>query len=165
MTWVDYVIVGVILASLLLGGLRGFVRELLALAGWVAALVLALWFGPQVAQALPASWEPLARLALGSLLVFVLTVFAVGLGAALLSRLLKAAGLGGTDRMLGAVFGLLRGLLVVLALVVAASWTRLTAQPAWKESWLTPALTSFVNACKPWLPESVQPLVKTTGTV
>lgn len=161
MTWVDYVIVAVVVLSMLVGGLRGLVREMLSLAGWVLAVALALWLGTDVAQALPQDWDPVARLALGSVLVFVATVFAAGLLGSLLSRLLKAAGLGGSDRALGALFGLCRGLLAVIVLSLIARFTHLTAQPAWKQAVLLPGVTALILAIKPWLPAKVQPLVKT----
>ncbi|MFN7477034.1 MAG: CvpA family protein [Burkholderiales bacterium] len=161
MTWVDYAIVAIVLLSMLLGGLRGLVRELLSLAGWVLAVVFALWLGSDVAQSLPQDWDPLARLALGSLLVFVATVFAAGLLGSLLGRLLKAAGLGGTDRALGALFGLCRGLLAVIVLSLIASFTQLSTQPVWKQSVLLPGVTALIMAIKPWLPDKVQALVRT----
>jgi membrane protein required for colicin V production len=161
MSWIDYVIIAVVVLSILLGALRGLVREFLSLAGWVLAAVLSLWFGADAAQSLPADWSPVARLALASVLIFVATVFAAGLLASVLGRLLKAAGLGGTDRTLGAVFGLCRGLFAVVALMLMAGLTQLTSQPAWKQAVLIPRVTALILIIKPHLPENMQVLVKT----
>lgn len=149
----DYAVLAVIAASALLGLWRGVVSELLALAAWFVAFVaaravaadVAVWLGPWIADAgmrLAAAW--------GAVFVGVLVVFAVG--RVVLSLLLKAIGLGLLDRLLGAAFGVLRGMLVVLAGVLVAGMTPLPKAEGWRSAVLAPPLETAVLAARPWLP-------------
>ena len=85
-------------------------------------------------------------------LAIVFTLSIATLAGMLLARLLKAAGLGGLDRTLGGVFGLARGLVILLALTVLAGLTTAPRQPFWKESVTAGMLTRTVLQLKPWLP-------------
>ena len=110
MTWFDYAVLAIIGISALLSIVHGFVRELLALASWIIAFLVAQLFAADLAPLLPAA---LPNASLRLLAVFVAVFLAVLLGMTLLaiaiSRLVKSAGLGGVDRLVGAVFGLGRG--------------------------------------------------------
>jgi membrane protein required for colicin V production len=68
------------------------------------------------------------------------------------SKLVKSVGLGLEDRVLGGVFGLARGMLVVLVLVLLAGLTSLPRQPVWREAALSKPLESFAGRVKLWLP-------------
>ena len=105
-----------LLLSVLLGAWRGLVFEVLSVLSWVAAFVLAQWLAPDVAHyaadaAAPASW---CATRAGFVLVFIATVLLGGLLAALLKKLMAAVGLRPVDRMLGAAFGVVRGVLLLL---------------------------------------------------
>lgn len=156
MTPFDYAVLGIVAASALIGVLRGVVSEILALAAWVAGFVAARAWAEPVGSSF-SSWlgEPALRQAAGFVAVVaaVLVLFAVGRW--LLSLLLKAVGLGPADRMLGAVFGVMRGALIVLAMVLVAGMTSLPKAPWWQEAMLSPPLETAVVAAKPWLPEEV----------
>lgn len=160
MTWIDYAIVTVVVLSMLLGVLRGFVRETFSLVGWIMAFILSGWMGQRVAVWMPEPWGDLPRLAFATVLVFVATVFLVGLVGSVANHLTRSAGLAGTDRALGALFGLLRGALVVVALLTVGGLTSLSTQSAWNRAVLLPGLTAFVVAAKPWLPQRAQALIK-----
>jgi membrane protein required for colicin V production len=71
------------------------------------------------------------------------------------SRLLKSAGLGLEDRLLGSVFGLARGVLIVMVMVLLAGLTALPRQPAWSDAMLSPPLEAFARVIKPWLTQAV----------
>lgn len=115
----DLVILVLIAASVLLGLYRGLVREAFALAGWVAAYVVAQCFHADVQQSLADSIaSPALRLLLAWGGLFVVTLLLSALAGWMLSRLLQAAGAGLADRLLGAVFGLLRGVILVLAALI-----------------------------------------------
>jgi membrane protein required for colicin V production len=155
MAVVDWVLLGVLLASLALGAWRGLVFEVLSVAGWLAAFVMAQVLAPQVATWLPMgnASAPL-RHAAAFALVFVLTVFAAGLLAWLVKKMVEAVGLRPIDRVLGALFGLLRGMLLLLAATVVVHLTPLAQSAAWQESAGAPILQSLLRAVKPVLPEN-----------
>lgn len=140
MLWVDYTILGVITLSALVSLMRGFVKEALSLAGWVAAYFVAKLFYPVLSAQLVGRLEPeILRHAASGVLLFVGTLFVVGLINALIGKLVAAGGLSGTDRMLGMVFGAARGILMVAALTYfLAYFTRFPEQDWWRTSQLIP---------------------------
>jgi len=131
MAIVDIIVFSVVLLSLVFGGFRGLVKEALSLAFWVIAAVLASMFSIQAGVAVFGTLisSPALQRVAGFLLVFVVTVFAGGLLSNVLSKLMSKAGLGGVDRALGALFGIIRGV-VIVTLVVAV-----TAQMEWARGW------------------------------
>lgn len=153
MTVFDYAVLGIVAASLLLGLWRGVVSEILALAAWVVAFVVARMFAADVApvfgKLLPdATLRYVAGFA--TVCLAVLVVFSIG---RLVARLLmKAVGLGWADRTLGAVFGIGRGVVVALLLVLIGGLTPLPKEAWWCEATLAPPLETAVIAAKPWLP-------------
>ncbi len=151
---VDWILLTVLAASLLIGAWRGLVYELLSLVGWVAAFFLAQWFAPQVAAQLPleGSAEPV-RYAAGFAVVFVAAAFGAGLVAWLLKKLIEMLGLRPVDRTLGAAFGLVRGFVLLLAVTVVMAMTPLKDKPWWRESTLAGYLATALQAIKPALPE------------
>lgn len=154
MAVLDWVFVAVLVASLLLGAWRGLVFEILSLVTWVAAFIAAQWFAPDIAQLLPMSGAGEAvRYAAGFVLAFVAAVFAGGLVAVLVKRLISAAGLAPADRMLGAVFGLVRGVVVLLALAVVIAMTPLKSSLWWLESLGAGVLSAALKGLKPVLPQ------------
>lgn len=155
MTWLDYAVIGVFAASLVLGAWRGLVREALSILGWVIAFLAANLFagplGPEMPQVIP---SPELRVAAAYLVVFVGALVAASLVALLLSKIVKAVGLGGTDRMLGALFGAARGLLIVVAVALLAGLTGAPRQPFWRDSASGPLLAQAALALQPLLPQT-----------
>ena len=153
MTAFDYAVLAVIAASVLLGLWRGVVSEILALAAWVAAFFVARAEAAGVANMLAQQIaEPGMRLAAAYVLIFVGVLLVFTLARMLISLMLKAAGLGLLDRLLGAAFGVLRGILVVLMAVLVAGMTPLPKADGWRDAVLAPPLETAVLAAKPWLP-------------
>src|SRR4051812_37189835 len=154
MAALDWVLLAVLLVSLLLGLLRGLVYEVLSVVSWIAAFVLAQWLAPVVAPWLPAAvaTEPL-RYAAGFALVFIATVFAGGLAAWAMRRLVEAAGLRPVDRALGAAFGLVRGTVLLLALAVVVNMAPLRKDAWWTESVGAGVSTTALKGLKPVVPE------------
>ena len=156
MTWVDWAVLGVLGVSALLGVWRGFVREVLALIGWVAAGVIAILFAGQIAAVMPHDFAtPLARHLLAAALIFVLVLIVAGLAGALLSKLMRAVGLGALDRALGGVFGFARGAVIVLVAVLLVGLTALPRDPAWRDAKLRGPLETAAVAAKVYLPSAV----------
>lgn len=153
MTWLDYSVLGVLLLSIAWGLWRGLAREVISLAGWVIAFLAANLLTAPLAQALPES-IPHAELRaiIAFVAIFLVTLTVATLAALALSKMLKAAGLGGLDRTLGGLFGVARGLLIALAFALLAGLTTLPQQPLWKESGSGPMLGRAALQLKPWLP-------------
>ena len=150
----DWFFVGVLVVSLLVGAWRGLVFEVISVVSWIAAFVLAQWFAPAVAHWLPISStnEPL-RYGLGFLIVFVGTIFAGSLIAFVVKKLLAAVGLSPADRMLGAAFGVVRGVVILLALAVLVGMTPFKSAPWWQESEGAKLAGVALHGLKPVLPE------------
>lgn len=154
MAAIDWLALMVVAASLLLGAWRGLLYEVAALAGWVLAFLAARWAAPVLAQWLPMGESPAAlRHAVAFVLVFIATAFACGLLAALLRRAARAMGVRPVDRAFGALFGMLRGALLLLLLAALVQLASLREEAWWRQSlsarWLEPALAQL----QPFLPE------------
>lgn len=153
MTLFDYVVLGVVGISMLLGGWRGVVSEILALVAWVVAFLAARTWAVAAGEIVAAEMaEPFLRQIIGFLVVFVLVLIAFGLTRWLISLLLKAVGLRPLDRLLGAMFGIARGALVVWVGVLLAGLTAIPQQVWWRQAALAPPIETAVLAARPWLP-------------
>jgi membrane protein required for colicin V production len=155
-TWFDYAVLMVIAASLLLGFWRGVVGEVLALAAWVLAFFVAREFALPVSEFYSSllSDRSMQYLA-GFATVFVAVLVVVGIARLVVSFLLRAVGLGLIDRMLGAIFGIARGVLVVLLCVMLGGLTPLPKESWWRNAVFAPPLETAVLAMKPWMPEAM----------
>jgi membrane protein required for colicin V production len=135
MNGVDYVILGTLGLSGLISLMRGFVREALSLIVWACAFGLAwTYFRDISAHLTPWIQTPSLRLAAGFLLVLLACLLLGGLVTWLIGQLVDKTGLSGTDRLLGALFGVARGMLLVCILVLLAGLTPLPQDPWWQES-------------------------------
>lgn len=154
MATLDWIFIALVLLSMVVGAWRGFVVEVLSLANWGAAFVLAQWLAPVVALKLPmAGASEMVRYAASFALVFVLAVFAGSLLIWLVGKFFTLAGLRPADRALGAVFGLMRGVVLLLALAVVVGMTPLKSEPWWVDSRAAVWVTATVKALKPVLPQ------------
>ena len=155
MTWLDYAAIGVFVASFVVGAWRGLVREVISILGWViaflAANLLAGPLGPMMPQAIP---SPELRVAMAYAGVFVGSLIVTALAGLLLSKIVSAVGLGGVDRMLGALFGVARALLIALAVALLAGLTSAPRQRFWRDSASGPLLVQAAQALKPLLPQT-----------
>jgi membrane protein required for colicin V production len=152
----DWVLLGVLLASMLLGFWRGLVYEVLSLVGWVAAFVVAQWLAPDLVVWLPMiqGAPESVQYAVAFVVVFVVTVFVAGFVSWLIKKLVETVGLRPVDRTLGGVFGLARGVVLLLALTVVLQLTGV-ARDAWWASAQGPAwLQVILTGLKPLLPQN-----------
>ena len=156
MSWPDYAILGTIAISILVGALRGFIKEVFSIAVWAAAFIISYQFGGNVAELMNAHISlPSARTAMGFTGLFIIVLLIGGLLNYLLGRLVKSTGLSGTDRLLGGVFGAARGLALVVAVLLVAGFTPIPADPWWKNAQLLQRLMPFVEWSSGFLPENV----------
>lgn len=154
MTFVDWTLIGILALSLMIGVWRGLVYEVLSVFVWIAAFVLAQWFAPEVAVKLPMTGSAQSlRYAAAFVLVFVCTAFVAGLITQLIKKLVAAVGLRPVDRTLGAIFGLLRGAILLLAVAVVMNMTALRSQADWQASQGAAMLTDLLTKLKPLLPQ------------
>ena len=155
MNALDWAVVAVIGASILLGFVRGFMREMISLAGWIAGIWLAFRFAVAISASVPLGQEwPLARTAVVALLIVVSCVFAAALVGWLVRELVKAAKLSAADRTLGGLFGLARGLLIVGLAVFLVRDTALYREPLWRESLVLPQIEAALGFALRQFPEA-----------
>lgn len=153
MTPFDYFVLAVMVISLLVGVSRGVVSEILALLAWVVAFIAARMWAVPVGNLLLADLpDPLWRQLAGFVAVFVAVLIGFALVRWVTTLLLKAVGLRPLDRVLGAMFGAARGVLVLFILVLLAGLTPLPQQQWWRQAMFAPPLETAVLAVKPWLP-------------
>jgi len=156
MTIFDYVVIGIVAASLLLGLWRGVVGELVALAAWVLAFLAAFEFGAEVGAAIFSGIaDPAMRSLAGCALIFVAVLVVMALVRLAASGFIKALGLTVSDRLLGLVFGVVRGVLIVLVAVAIGGLTPAPKQSWWKEATLSGPLETGVLVGKTWLPDDL----------
>lgn len=152
----DQVFLAVLCVSILLGVWRGLVSELFTLFGWMIALFLAWRFAPLCAPLLAhfveAEW---ARWPAAFAAIFVAVLLLLALLRFLLRSLLSISGLSLFDRLAGAGFGVLRGLVLALLFVAGCGLTELPRKQWWRESVFAPPLVTAVIAAKPWLPREL----------
>jgi membrane protein required for colicin V production len=154
MTAFDLIAVGIVGLSTVAAFLRGFVRVAASLAAWVLGFLAALRFSGGLGAMLPNFGESPTTRYVVAFVVILLVVLVVGaLVGFVASRLLRAIGLGFLDRFLGAVFGLARGLVIVVFLVLLAGLTKLPTKDWWQNAALSPIFTTAAMSLRPWLPK------------
>lgn len=150
---VDWILLAVLGLSFLLGLWRGIVQEVLSLVGWVAAFYVSQMYAPMAAAWLPMEGSSqMLRYAAGFVVVFVAVLVATALVSWVVKKLISAVGLGPLDRLLGSVFGLMRGVVILLAVTVLVGMTPMRDTEAWKQAQGAQWLQQFLHVLKPVLP-------------
>ena len=156
MTSFDYIVFFIIGISIIVSMMRGAVRELLAIAGWLVAIYVAKTYATQLIPLLPTD---IPTEALKILAAYVIVFFGVLLVASLLiialSGLIKKIGLNWLNRGVGAVFGFVRGLLIVCVLVFLAGLTSLPKDARWTNAMFSSPLEALVKTILPFVPQIV----------
>ena len=160
LAWVDIGLAAFLVLSVLIGLMRGFVFELLSFAGWFVAFIAARMLGPMLAPYIPIGdagttlnqWVAFAAVFLAALVIW-------GLGARLVRALVHATPLGLPDRFLGALFGALRGMVILLLVALLVGLTPLKASLAWQQSQGAAWLNAAVQGIKAWWPGAATPFV------
>lgn len=166
--WVDVVLGGTVLISALIGIARGLIKEVLSLLAWVVALWVAWKFADMVADKYIRGLidDPTISYlaAFGGL--FLVSIFVLGLFNMLISSFLASSGLGGIDRMLGMIFGLLRGLLIAAGIVFIGKFIPPVHENAmWKSSKLQPTFDALAEWGIAKLPQDIRKLLSRDSTV
>lgn len=135
--WVDYAIVGLILFSVLISIVRGFFREALSLLTWITSVWVSFHFAKDMSLVLqPYLPQTTIRIAASFIILFVLTLIAGSMISFIISRMVSRAGLGGFDRMLGILFGFIRGVLFASVILLVGKAIVPTSDPLWAHSLL-----------------------------
>jgi membrane protein required for colicin V production len=152
----DYLVLFVLGTSVAIGILRGFIKEILSLGSWVAALVVANMYAEALAPLLPDVIPgAMLRVIIAFVALFIGMKILMMLVGMLFDAILKATGLTIADRALGSLFGLLRGVVFVLAGVIICGMTSVPGQPFWKNAVLSPYAEDGARRLKPFLPDAV----------
>ena len=153
----DYLILAILSISTLAAMLRGLVSEVMSLAVWVLALwISATTSGTVAATYLTGIEQSAVRLGAAYIAIFLLVLVLGGMLTWVIRRIIAKTGLSSTDRLLGALFGFARGLLIVFSAVLFAGFTAIPKQPLWQESLLLPAVLATGRGLSKFLPPSVQ---------
>jgi membrane protein required for colicin V production len=152
----DYLVLFILIASVVISTLRGLVKEILSLVGWVAAFVVANAFGAKLAPMLPSVFPgETVRLIVAFIALFLGVRVLMGLLSLALGALIDATGLTLADRGLGGLFGLGRGMVIVLAGVILCGMTSIPQQAFWKDALLSPMAEAGARTIKPFLPAAL----------
>ena len=153
MTVLDIAAIAVVALSLVLAWSRGVIRSLIGTAAWIVGFVAAIGFTPVVGAMLPETPNaPFVRYIIAFVAIFVAALVIGALIAWPLRAVVRKAGLGFVDASLGATFGLLRGLAIIVAFALIAGVTGLAQRDWWQNAFLAPSLASAALALRPWLP-------------
>jgi membrane protein required for colicin V production len=152
----DYLVLFVLLASVVISTMRGLVKEILSLVSWVVAFVIANAYGAALAPMLPSMIPGEAvRLMVAFVALFLGTRILMGLLTLAVDAVVKASGLSLADRGLGGLFGLARGIVIVLFAVILCGMTSIPQQDFWKNALLSPMAETGARTVKPFLPAAL----------
>ncbi len=161
MTGFDYIVIATVVFCVLVSMMRGAVKEMLAIVGWVVAFYIAKAYSTTLAAFLP---EAIPTEALKTLIAFLILLIAVlvlsGLVAMAISSVVSQIGLGWLNRFVGVIFGFAKGMLIACLLVFLAGLTSLPKEPMWTDALLSDPLEMLVESTLPWLPEGISEHVK-----
>ncbi|MGH8373113.1 MAG: CvpA family protein [Gammaproteobacteria bacterium] len=138
MSWIDYLILGIIVVSALVSLFRGFLRETVSLLAWLIGFWLALRFARNLGGLFGFVHNPSVRIVIGFIIIFVMVLL---VGAAInffVGKLVKRSGASMADRVLGAIFGVARGVVIVVVLALVAGFTVMPHTQSWRNSLLAP---------------------------
>lgn len=154
MNGLDVGVIAIVLVSLLIGLWRGLLYEVLSLLGWPIAFVLSKLLAGSLAPLLPITQEVM-RITAAYALVFLVALIVWSILTRLISGLLKSKAVAWTDRLMGGLFGILRGGLVVLVLAWLAGMTQIPEQPYWRGALTSKTLEDIALLTKAWLPDDI----------
>lgn len=152
----DYVIIGMIVFSVLVSTMRGFVREALSLVAWIVSFWVAVTFyHPLADQLKPYISNASIQTGAAFLILLVGTLILGAIVNFVLSQFIEKTGLTGTDRMIGVIFGFARGVLLIAVLLLFGRLTPMPQDTWWQTSVLIPRFTPIEVWLRTLLPDSV----------
>ena len=161
MSMLDLIVLLVLILAVVRGLMRGMIDTLFSLAAWLLAFFLGKWGAVMVAPLLPIGIEnPAIRYFAGFVVTFLAVLIGVLLLGHALAAMVKAAGLGGADKVLGGVLGLTKGLVILIGLTLAAGLTSLPRTDFWKQAALSDSLQAMALRVLPLVPDDVAQYVR-----
>ena len=153
MNALDWVVILILATSVILSLMRGLVAEVFSLGAWIVAIVAGKWGAPIVAPLLPMDVknESLSYF-VGFVVVFLVMMVIVLLLGKLVKSVIGAVGLGGADRLVGGIFGFLRGVVILVGFTLAAGLTALPQTDFWKNALSSRFLEVLALSVHPLLP-------------
>ena len=163
---IDYIILVIIVISAVMGLVRGLLRESIAVITWVLAIVLAWNFASSLEPLLGGVLvgSPL-RIWAARLIIFVGVLLLGGAVAVILGHYVRVSMFAGMDKFLGAVFGIIRGVVIVGAFTICVQALRLDEDPSWKRSRLLPYAIGVADALRGMVGENLERLEKSLPSV
>ncbi len=156
MSWLDLVIIGIILISALISLVRGFVKESISLVSWILAGFIAFRYFSALAELLlPYVESPTIRTGVAFSVLFVSTLIVGAIVNFMASQMVSKTGLSGTDKTLGMVFGAARGILIVTLMVLLAGLTPMPEETWWQDSATIRYFSQLANWLKDILPQDI----------
>lgn len=156
MTVFDYSVLVIVGLSIVISMMRGLVKEVLSIIGWLAALYIAKTYAYQLVPLLPESIPNEALKILAAFVIlFLATLLIASLIAITLSTVFSKLGLGWLNRFLGAFFGFARGMLIVCILVFLAGLTSLPKDARWQNAMFSSPIEALITSTLPYLPEYI----------
>ena len=157
MNWVDYLIIGIFAASIIVSLFRGFVHEAISLVSWGLAFWIGITFSERLAGLFPAIIHPPElRYAIAFGILFIMTLVLGALFNNLVVKLIKRTGLSSTDRSLGGLFGVLRAIAIVVILILLAGMTVVPQESWWHHSLFLPYFQQLAEWVRDYLPTYLQ---------
>lgn len=152
----DYIIIGIILISVAISFLRGFVREALSLLTWGTAIIAAIYYSTELSEVLAHKIHmPSLRLLVSFAIIFLSILILGSIASLFIASFIKKIGFSGTDRVLGVVFGLVRGILIVSMMIMVANFTQIPSHSEWKTSLLIPHFEVVANWLTQFIPANI----------
>lgn len=153
MTPIDYCIIIIIILSILFGCFRGFIRELLALIGWILAFYTANYFTDAFYQIIPFDLDDTIKYIAGYFIIFIVVLVSSSIIIKIINKLIKKVGLSLSNFILGGFFGFARGLLITFVMILLLEKTSFSINPAWAGSTYIPLIKESIENTLPYLPE------------
>jgi membrane protein required for colicin V production len=153
-TSVDFIVIGVIVISSIVGLVRGFVREVLSLIGFGLAMYLGYRFGGEVAHLWLSSMPggKSGQIVLGFIAIFIVVMIFSKIITGMFNRVISSVGLSFIDRLLGSFFGILRGALIIVILSTIFALTDIPKSSEYKDALTRPGVEFAVGLIRAWLP-------------
>jgi membrane protein required for colicin V production len=156
MSWIDYSFLFIFGVSVAISLMRGFVRESLSLLSWIISFWIANSFADPLAGLLEGIIEaPSLRLIVSFIALFVISMLLAAAASNLVVDLVDRAGLSGTDRSIGVIFGLARGYVIAVILVILMGLTPMPQDDWWQDSYFMPFFQSSAEWARDWLPNGM----------
>ena len=163
---IDYLLLGIVALSALMGVFRGFVKESLSLVAWVIGIWGAWRFGFVVAQWLPEFLgDVMARVWAARLAILILVLIIGGVASGIISFLMGRTGLNGTDRFVGMIFGLARGIVLVGVTISTLEFAGFQADPWWRQSKLIPYAAPIADSLRDIADQGLELLQENAGRI